>query len=606
MIRNYHTLRPFRFWCQKVLPLVYDDSLSYYELLCKVVAYLNNTREDLSYFITNWSTPEVVTDYNDFVNTNKIYLYMGDQAGYNPKHWYYYNPTTNQWEDGGEYGVADINDDMIYVTPQMFGGKGDGFTDDTEAIRSAIADGRPVVFPQGTYVVNGQLTLRSNLDVLGIDATLRFTDMETTWLIGGSNLSKINIQGMKFNFDEQTNLKHGLSLLTCNDIDIVDCEFKNGFGYAVRINDNRNILFDGCYFHNITGASGNPGGGIFGQNVVNLEVRNCKAVHLGDHAVYIVGIDDAYNINVHDNVFDYCGENNLTAGASVVFYGNTFDSSIVGNKITNCLTGIQISDYSGVSNTPHDISIVANNMSDITQNGITIRGLSNESCENICVSDCTFRAIGQDGIRLLYTKNCKINNCGMKTVTRYGINADYSDGNIVNGCSIEDVGQTGVLIGTSNACNHNTIISTILTNSGNAGTGIYVRLGEGNIVCACIANGFENGIVNSATNSIIINKTAVNGEWVKYCEQQNLSGQTATLTPLYDGVVCAGSRISDTTRVCVMSVTDSTIAQTIAYSAAPIGINRVNCTFPVKAGHTYTIVRTDYANSLNIFFSTLY
>ena len=34
-------IRPFRFWCQKVLPLVYDDSLSYYELLCKVVAKLN-------------------------------------------------------------------------------------------------------------------------------------------------------------------------------------------------------------------------------------------------------------------------------------------------------------------------------------------------------------------------------------------------------------------------------------------------------------------------------------------------------------------------------------------------------------------------------------
>lgn len=31
----------FRFWCQKVLPLVYDNSLSYYELLCKVVDYIN-------------------------------------------------------------------------------------------------------------------------------------------------------------------------------------------------------------------------------------------------------------------------------------------------------------------------------------------------------------------------------------------------------------------------------------------------------------------------------------------------------------------------------------------------------------------------------------
>lgn len=39
MIKNIDT---FRFWCQKVLPLVYDDSLSYYELLCKVVHYIDD------------------------------------------------------------------------------------------------------------------------------------------------------------------------------------------------------------------------------------------------------------------------------------------------------------------------------------------------------------------------------------------------------------------------------------------------------------------------------------------------------------------------------------------------------------------------------------
>lgn len=34
-------LKHFRFWCQSVLPLVYDQSLSYYEVLCKVVDYIN-------------------------------------------------------------------------------------------------------------------------------------------------------------------------------------------------------------------------------------------------------------------------------------------------------------------------------------------------------------------------------------------------------------------------------------------------------------------------------------------------------------------------------------------------------------------------------------
>lgn len=40
-------IRPFRFWCYKVLPLVYDDSLSYYEILCKVVKYINEILEEL-------------------------------------------------------------------------------------------------------------------------------------------------------------------------------------------------------------------------------------------------------------------------------------------------------------------------------------------------------------------------------------------------------------------------------------------------------------------------------------------------------------------------------------------------------------------------------
>lgn len=40
----------FRYWCYKVLPLVYDDSLSYYEVLCKIVDYINNMiEEDKSY-----------------------------------------------------------------------------------------------------------------------------------------------------------------------------------------------------------------------------------------------------------------------------------------------------------------------------------------------------------------------------------------------------------------------------------------------------------------------------------------------------------------------------------------------------------------------------
>ena len=49
-------LTPFRFWCQKVLPTEYDDSLSYYELLNKVVEKLNesiNEFLELASFVNN-------------------------------------------------------------------------------------------------------------------------------------------------------------------------------------------------------------------------------------------------------------------------------------------------------------------------------------------------------------------------------------------------------------------------------------------------------------------------------------------------------------------------------------------------------------------------
>lgn len=46
MNANYKNLTEFRFWCFKVLPLVYDDELSYYEVICKCVDYINNLIEN--------------------------------------------------------------------------------------------------------------------------------------------------------------------------------------------------------------------------------------------------------------------------------------------------------------------------------------------------------------------------------------------------------------------------------------------------------------------------------------------------------------------------------------------------------------------------------
>ena len=47
VLREYSVQKPLKYWCQKVLPLSYDVSLSYYELLCKLVDYINHANEDI-------------------------------------------------------------------------------------------------------------------------------------------------------------------------------------------------------------------------------------------------------------------------------------------------------------------------------------------------------------------------------------------------------------------------------------------------------------------------------------------------------------------------------------------------------------------------------
>lgn len=67
-------LSKFRFWCNKVIPLIYDDSLSYYEVLCKVVDILNNVIEDVDYLNSeiaplSQKVTELTNAYNRLNNT---------------------------------------------------------------------------------------------------------------------------------------------------------------------------------------------------------------------------------------------------------------------------------------------------------------------------------------------------------------------------------------------------------------------------------------------------------------------------------------------------------------------------------------------------------
>lgn len=69
VLDGYSGIGAFRFWCQTALPLTYDDSLSYYELLNKVVNYLNHTINDLTAVENNTSAlAEAYNQLQKYVN----------------------------------------------------------------------------------------------------------------------------------------------------------------------------------------------------------------------------------------------------------------------------------------------------------------------------------------------------------------------------------------------------------------------------------------------------------------------------------------------------------------------------------------------------------
>lgn len=78
-------------------------------------------------------------------------------------------------------------DGTKYVTPQMFGAKGDGVTDDTEAFRTALATSNNVYVPNGSYLITDTLDISYKKSLYADDgqrATILYTGSNSVVSIG--------------------------------------------------------------------------------------------------------------------------------------------------------------------------------------------------------------------------------------------------------------------------------------------------------------------------------------------------------------------------------------------------------------------------------------
>ena len=160
----------FRFWCQKVLPLVYDDSLSYYELLCKVVDYLNNTIADVNTLGT------------DVDNLNKAFIQLQDYVNNYFSTLDVQQEINNKLDEMVENGTFDKLLSKIFggvVNVKAIGAKGDGINDDTIYFQKAINTNQIVFIPNGTYNVSELNFNNERLQIIG--ETNTFINSSVNW-----------------------------------------------------------------------------------------------------------------------------------------------------------------------------------------------------------------------------------------------------------------------------------------------------------------------------------------------------------------------------------------------------------------------------------------
>lgn len=333
-------VEPVRYWCNKILPLVYDDSLSYMELLNKVVYKLN----------------EVVN------NNNELPTYIAEQI--------------KNYINSGE--ISKVVQDILAnyslnvkfppegITPAV----GDGTADDTAAFQGCLDyahehGGMMVFVPAGKYLC-GNLTMYSGCSIKGdgrYDTTIVMRGGVSNPFIGGEldavQIADIGIDG---NADIQV-----------NNVDVFNVKLSNALLTNMFLTDGYTLL-----------KIQENGGDIQIDNVV-FDKAVVRAVDL------IKGVSSRVQMNqvICRNVSKLNGESAMRIGTDGGFYDNII-------SVANAPIGIEVT---GSNNYVVGTVVNADDSCKDTGENNNIKIVGEEENYNIS-GNYMFRAHGDRGVHV--------------------------------------------------------------------------------------------------------------------------------------------------------------------------------------------------------------
>lgn len=250
---NFTEVKPLCYWVQHILPLVYDDSLSYMELLGRVTKKLNDL------IVNNNNLPDFITELiKEYISSGAIEKVLAEV-------------------------LANYMLNVKFPPAGLKPATGDGSADDTEAIQGCIDyaynnGGMSVYFPSGSYLTQS-LILRNKAILFGQDRYTTRLVMKggaTTAMFTG-DVDELTLTGLGFdgNMDIQVN-NINLFAISVNSAIIANCLLTDGYD-LLNITVNEDLqLSDVIFKHAVENALVLKGEGIVQGN--NLVFKSVSAL----------------------------------------------------------------------------------------------------------------------------------------------------------------------------------------------------------------------------------------------------------------------------------------------------------------------------------------